>query len=83
MKDVLYQKLTDALKPDYLEIINESHLHQGHAGDDGSGESHYCINISSSEFKGLSRVEQHRLINTVLKEEFKKIHSIKINIKKA
>ncbi|MFT5744639.1 MAG: BolA protein, partial [Paracoccaceae bacterium] len=43
----IHTALTDALAPDALEVVNESHLHAGHAGDDGSGESHWRIVISA------------------------------------
>lgn len=80
MKQKITQKLQVALKPDILEVINESTLHQGHAGDDGSGESHFRIIITSSHFKESSRVAQQREIYTILAEELAQIHALSIQI---
>ncbi len=42
--------LTEAFAPTILEIINDSAQHAGHAGDDGSGESHFTIVIEAPSF---------------------------------
>jgi BolA protein len=62
-------KLKAAFSPAELEIINESHLHSGHLGSPGTGESHFRVRIVSEAFRGLSRVECHRKVNDVLAEE--------------
>ena len=41
------ERLEASLAPSELVVTNQSHLHAGHAGDDGSGESHFKIEISS------------------------------------
>jgi BolA family transcriptional regulator, general stress-responsive regulator len=46
---------------DSIELEDESHLHAGHAGSKG-GAGHYKVTISSSQFKGLSTVNKHRLV---------------------
>jgi BolA protein len=61
-------RLTDALDPTHLEVINESAQHRGHAGDDGSGESHFRVVVESASFTGLNRVARQRLVNTALAE---------------
>ncbi len=76
-QDVMEAKLIAAFAPERLEIINESHLHAGHhhhdsdhhAAFDGSGETHFRVRIVSDAFTGLSRVQRHRAINDVLKDE--------------
>lgn len=79
----LQQRLTDFFRPGLLEIKNQSHLHAGHGGDDGSGESHFAISIASSKLDGLSRVAQHRLIYEAIgKELVADIHAIQINIRR-
>lgn len=50
-----------------LNVINDSYKHQGHAGDDGSGETHFTIQIKAGELIDLSRVKQHRKINDLIK----------------
>jgi len=74
------KKLRDALNVESLEIINESHLHQGHAGDDGSGESHFTIRICSSDLSGGTIINSHRIIYKILKEEMKSIHALGITV---
>lgn len=58
--------LTAAFAPTSLAVINDSARHHGHSGDDGSGESHFTIEIESSAFAGLSRLERQRRINHAL-----------------
>lgn len=52
-----------------IEIEDESRLHAGHAGAPPGGESHYRVRVESAAFRGLSRIERHRLIHDILKEE--------------
>lgn len=58
--------LTDAFTPTSLEVINDTASHHGHAGDDGSGESHFTVKIESAAFAGVSRLERQRLVNRAL-----------------
>lgn len=62
-------KLRDALAPSALEVIDESHLHAGHAGARPEGETHFRVKITSPAFAGMSRVESHRRVNEILAEE--------------
>jgi BolA family transcriptional regulator, general stress-responsive regulator len=59
-------RLTAQLAPSKLEVINDSAKHRGHAGDDGSGESHFTVVIESPAFTGKSRLERQRLVNRAL-----------------
>ena len=73
------QKLTEALAPEYLELVNESHKHQGHAGDDGSGESHFKLIVVSSRFEGCDRIQRHRMVFNILNTgNSLKIHALSI-----
>jgi BolA protein len=60
------QLLTKAFAPARLDVINDSASHHGHAGDDGSGESHFTIRIEAEAFAGRSRLERQRMINGAL-----------------
>ena len=60
------QLLTAAFAPSTLAVINDSASHSGHMGDDGSGESHFTVEIESAAFTGVSRVQRQRLINAAL-----------------
>lgn len=58
--------LRAALSPTRLEVINDSARHHGHAGDDGSGESHFTVVIESAGFAGKSRLDRQRMVNAAL-----------------
>lgn len=62
-------KLTEAFAPARLEIENESHLHHGHAGSPGTGDSHFRLLIVSNAFEGVGRVERQRKVYAVLADE--------------
>ena len=59
-------RLTEALAPSHLQVINDSHHHAGHLGDDGSGESHFTVVVEAAAFAGQSRVARQRLVNKAL-----------------
>lgn len=58
--------LERAFAPTTLEITNESHRHAGHAGDDGTGESHWAIRISAPALGPMTRIARHRAIHAAL-----------------
>ena len=59
-------RLRAALNPDHLAVINDSAKHSGHSGDDGSGESHFTVEIVAAQFAGASRLARQRLVNGAL-----------------
>ncbi len=65
----IHKKINEALSPLSLEVIDESHLHAGHASAPEGGESHFRIKVVAGAFEGLTRVARQRLINDVLREE--------------
>ncbi|TNE35725.1 MAG: BolA family transcriptional regulator, partial [Alphaproteobacteria bacterium] len=69
VKDQIDEKLRGAFQVIDLEVIDESHLHAGHAGAREGGESHFRVKLVSEDFAGLSRVERQRRVNHVLAEE--------------
>ena len=60
------ERLRAALAPTRLAVINDSAKHHGHAGDDGSGESHFTVEIEAEAFAGKSRVDRQRAVNAAL-----------------
>lgn len=62
-------KLTSALQPTRLSIVDESHKHRGHAGARPEGESHFRVEIVSAAFEGKSRIERQRMTYAALSEE--------------
>ena len=65
------QRLSEALQPTRLDVINESHLHAGHRSSPGTGESHFRVLVVSPAFVGKSRVDRHRMITDALAAELK------------
>jgi BolA protein len=73
------EALIAAFSPSEIEIIDESHLHHGHAGAAPGGETHYAVRIRSAALSGLSRVARHRAINDALAGEFRTgLHALSI-----
>ena len=82
MKKTITDKLTAALSPSFLNVIDESENHRGHGGWREGGETHFRVQIATTAFEGLSRVSQHRAINEVLAAELAdKVHALAIEIK--
>jgi BolA family transcriptional regulator, general stress-responsive regulator len=69
VQHTITNKLREAFTPESLDVIDESHLHEGHAGHRPGGETHFRINIVSEAFEGKSRIERHRMINATLAAE--------------
>ena len=69
IKDEIEARLRAAFTVSALDVVNESHRHAGHGGDDGSGESHFHVKIVSSLFNGKGRVERQRMVYDLLQEE--------------
>ncbi|MBL8202543.1 MAG: BolA family transcriptional regulator [Chromatiales bacterium] len=77
---MIERRLSAALAPELLEVIDESHLHAGHAGA-RDGRGHFHIRISSARFKGLGAVARHRLIYDALGDLLTTdIHAVRISI---
>jgi len=72
-------RLTAALAPTKLDVINDSASHRGHMGDDGSGESHFTVVIESAAFAGKSRLERQRMVNRALGDIMvERVHALAI-----
>jgi BolA family transcriptional regulator, general stress-responsive regulator len=69
MQQRIVEKLTQAFAPDRLDVVDESHLHAGHAGASPGGETHFRVHIVSKAFDGKSRIERHRMVNGILSAE--------------
>lgn len=79
--DALRERIVAALTPTHLDIVDESHLHAGHAGArDGGG--HYRMTIVSSRFAGKRTMERHRLVYDAAGDLMKRqIHALSITAK--
>lgn len=76
----LKDKLTAAFAPATLTITDESHLHAGHSGARPEGETHFRVAITSTAFAGRSRVDRHRMVNEVLRDELAgRVHALALS----
>ena len=73
-------RLTAALAPTRIDLIDESDHHAGHAGHDGRGESHFALTIESAVFAGKSRVACQRLVYAALVSDLMqdRVHALTI-----
>ena len=77
IKAAIEKKLGEGLMPQRLSVVDESHLHAGHAHAPAGGESHFRVEVVSAGFAGLSRVARQRLVYDLLAEEMKeRIHAL-------
>ena len=67
--DIITRKLTEAFAPQSLKVEDESHRHEGHAGHQPGGQTHFRVYIVSDAFKGKTRIDRHRMINGILSDE--------------
>ena len=73
---VIQTKLQATFNPTVLKVRNDSDQHAGHAGHDGSGNSHFAVYITAEAFEGVSRVDRQRMIHDCLVDELKTIHAL-------
>jgi BolA protein len=72
-------RLTAALSPARLAVIDDSAAHRGHAGHDARGESHFTVEIVAEAFSGLNRVARQRLVNRALADLLaERVHALAI-----
>jgi BolA protein len=81
VKHTIINKLREAFAPESLDVTDESHLHEGHAGHRPGGETHFRVYIVSTAFQGKSRIERHRMINTLLAPELAgSVHALALRV---
>ncbi|XP_049870267.1 bolA-like protein DDB_G0274169 [Pectinophora gossypiella] len=75
VESAIRNKLETELNTKYLDIINESYMHNVPKGS----ETHFKVVVVSDKFEGLPLIKRHRLVNDVLKEELKTtVHALSI-----
>ena len=78
--DRIHAALTQGFAPLRLEVVDDSHRHAGHAGDDGSGESHFRVVIRAAAFAPMSRLARHRAVHEALGDLTSRIHALALDI---
>jgi len=78
--DEIKKKITKEINPDNIILIDNSHLHKKHKSFDVS-KFHFKIIIESKKLKKMNKIEAHKKIFSILKDEMKnKIHALEIEI---
>lgn len=72
---IIEQKLEQTFTPEFLEVINESYMHNVPEGS----ESHFKVTIVSPEFEGQRLIGRHRMVNKALADELQSIHALAIH----
>jgi len=76
--NLIRTRITEALNPTQLEVVDEGYQHTGHANE---GAGHFAIAIASPSFEGKSLLECHKLIYAALNDAMQTdIHAIRIKI---
>lgn len=80
--DEIEALLSAAFAPTQLTVINDSAKHRGHAGDDGTGESHFTVEIESPAFAGIARLQRQRMVNAALGDiPGQRVHALAIKVR--
>src|SRR5258708_8125647 len=66
VKDIIIHKLREAFAPESLEVLDESHLHEGHAGHRVGGETHFRVYLVCRLLLEKKKIERHHTRNTAL-----------------
>ena len=78
--EMIRQRIEEALSPTHLDVIDDSHMHAGHASAGGAG--HFTVVITSDAFEGKNLIQRHRLVydavNDIMQSE---IHALSIKAK--
>lgn len=80
IKDEIEARLSAAFTVTALEVVNESHKHAGHSGDDGTGESHFAVSLRAPELAAMGRVARHRAVQAALGDINLRVHALALDI---
>lgn len=79
LAEIIAARIEAALSPTRLVVTNDSAQHRGHMGDDGTGESHFTVEVEAASFAGQSRVARQRAVNAALADLLAtRIHALAI-----
>jgi BolA family transcriptional regulator, general stress-responsive regulator len=75
----MLRRLTQALSPAKIELVDDSEKHRGHGGYNPTGESHFSLAIESPHFAGKSRLERQRMVHSALGDLLhERVHALSI-----
>jgi BolA family transcriptional regulator, general stress-responsive regulator len=77
--DEIRTKLETAFRPERLEVVDQSHKHEGHAGWREGGETHFHVTLVAQAFAGQSRLARQRAVYQALAEELAgPVHALEV-----
>lgn len=80
LRDEIEARLRAAFSVTELKVENESHRHAGHAGDDGSGESHFAVYLRAEELAPMGRLARHRAVQAALGDIHRRLHALALDL---
>jgi BolA protein len=81
VRDEIVAKLSAKFAPTYLEVIDESSRHEGHAGWREGGETHFRVRIAAPGFNSMSRLARHRAVMDALDTELAtRVHALALEV---
>ena len=73
------RRLTEVFAPSRLEVVDQSHLHAGHAGARETGGGHFQVTIVAAVFTGKTPIQRHRMVHDALRDMMPShIHALSI-----
>jgi BolA protein len=75
MQSLIEQKLASEFETEYLQVENESHMHNVAPGS----ESHFKVTIVSDSFRDQMLIKRHRMVNKTLQQEMQQIHALALH----
>jgi len=75
MQTLIEQKLASEFETEYLQVENESHMHNVAPGS----ESHFKVTIVSDSFRDQMLIKRHRMVNKTLQQEMQQIHALALH----
>jgi BolA protein len=77
--ETIERKLTEALAPQRLKIVDDSEKHKGHGGYREGGETHFSVEVVSAAFAGQNRVARQRRVYEILAAELAdRVHALQL-----
>ena len=75
MQSTIESRLSESFNIEYLDVINESHMHNVAPGS----ESHFKVTIVCDDFDSLMLIKRHRMVNRILQQELQQIHALALH----
>ena len=75
MQAIIEEKLSSEFDVDFLQVENESHMHNVAPGS----ESHFKVTIVSNSFDDQMLIKRHRMVNKTLEQEIRQIHALALH----